>query len=138
MFEEFLACEKKAGRFRLNLQPIAEERALLHGHCHQKAFTMMGSVQEVLEMVPNLEIAVAEGSCCGMAGAFGYDAKNYSVSMAMAEENLLPTVRSADEDTVVIADGVSCRHQIADGAKREAVHVARVLERALNEGDIQS
>jgi Fe-S oxidoreductase len=66
-----------------------------------------------------------------MAGAFGYEAKHYDVSMKMAEASLLPKVRDAAAETLVVADGTSCRHQIADGAGREAVHVARVLERAL-------
>jgi Fe-S oxidoreductase len=66
-----------------------------------------------------------------MAGAFGYEAKHYDVSMKMAESALLPKVRGADAATLVVADGTSCRHQIADGAGREAMHVARVLERAL-------
>ena len=132
MFEEFLVREKKAGRFRLNLKPIEEKRALLHGHCHQRAFSVMGSVKEVLSMVPNLNITVAEGSCCGMAGAFGYDAKNFNTSIAMAEEDLLPRVRSIDEKTIVVADGISCRHQISDGSGREAIHMARVLENALD------
>jgi Fe-S oxidoreductase len=66
-----------------------------------------------------------------MAGAFGYNADTYDVSMKMAELSLLPAVREAPADTLLVADGTSCRHQIADGAQREAIHVARVLERAL-------
>ena len=66
-----------------------------------------------------------------MAGAFGYDAKNLELSKAMAERDLLPAVRAADENTLLVADGTSCRHQIKDGAGREAVHVATVLDRAL-------
>jgi hypothetical protein len=66
-----------------------------------------------------------------MAGAFGYDADTYDVSMKMAELSLLPAVREAPAETLLVADGTSCRHQIADGAGRDAIHVARVLERAL-------
>jgi Fe-S oxidoreductase len=131
LFEEFLARESAAGRLRLPLKALQEKKALLHGHCHQKAFGAMGAVQSVLELVPELEVQTIESSCCGMAGAFGYEAANYAVSMKMAEASLLPAVRKAATDTLVVADGTSCRHQIADGASRHALHVAQVLERAL-------
>ena len=131
LFEEFLAREQVAGRLQLNLQPLAAKRALLHGHCHQKAFGAMTAVQDVLRLVPGLEVQVVESSCCGMAGAFGYQAGHYDVSMKMGELNLLPAVRAAEPDTLIVADGTSCRQQIRDGAQREALHVARVLEQAL-------
>jgi Fe-S oxidoreductase len=72
-------------------------------------------------------------SCCGMAGAFGYGADTYDVSVAMGELSLLPAVRAVGDDTLVVADGTSCRHQIRDGTGRAAVHVARVLQAALAE-----
>jgi FAD/FMN-containing dehydrogenase/Fe-S oxidoreductase len=131
LFEEFIAREKKAGRLDLALQPLPEKKALLHGHCHQKAFGAMSAVQEVLALVPDLAVTPIESSCCGMAGSFGYEAEHYETSIAMAELSLLPAVRKADADSLVVADGTSCRHQIADGADRQAIHVAQVLERAL-------
>ncbi len=131
LFEEFLAREKKAGRLDLALRPLSEKEALLHGHCHQKAFGAMSAVQEVLSLVPGLAVTPIESSCCGMAGSFGYEAEHYETSIAMAELSLLPAVRKADAGTLVVADGTSCRHQIADGADRQAIHVAQVLERAL-------
>jgi FAD/FMN-containing dehydrogenase/Fe-S oxidoreductase len=131
LFEEFLALEHEAGRLALKLKPLAEKRALLHGHCHQKAFGAIPAVQRTLALVPELAIETVESSCCGMAGSFGYEAGHYDISMKMAEAALLPKVRAAGADTIVVADGTSCRHQIADGAAREAVHVARVLARAL-------
>ena len=91
----------------------------------------MPSVQKALKLVPGLEVEVIESSCCGMAGSFGYEAGHYDVSMKMAEASLLPKVRAAAADTLIVADGTSCRHQIHDGAQRDALHVARVLERAL-------
>jgi Fe-S oxidoreductase len=91
----------------------------------------MGAVQAALRLVPELDVKVVESSCCGMAGAFGYEAGHFDVSMKMAEMTLLPAMRAASADTVLVADGTSCRHQISDGAAREAIHVARVLERAL-------
>jgi Fe-S oxidoreductase len=91
----------------------------------------MDSVERVLRLVPGLEVETVTSSCCGMAGAFGYQAETYETSMAMAELSLLPTVRAAGEETLVVADGTSCRHQIEAGSGREAKHVARVLADAL-------
>ena len=131
LFEEFIARELDAGRFKLNLKSLPQKKALLHGHCHQKAFAAMPAVLRVLKLIPELQTELIESSCCGMAGSFGYDAEHYDVSMQMAEAALLPKVREAGKDTLIIADGTSCRHQIHDGAQREAVHVARVLADAL-------
>ena len=130
LFEEFLAREAQSGRLALPLKPVAE-KALVHGHCHQKAFDGMGAVETVLRSVPGLGVEVVESSCCGMAGAFGYGADTYDVSIAMGELSLLPAVRKADAGTVIVADGTSCRHQIRDLSGREALHSVRVLEMAL-------
>jgi len=134
-FEEFVVAEKRAGRWALALKPLAAERALVHGHCHQKAFGAMPAVTEVLRLVPGLAVDVVESSCCGMAGAFGYDARYIDTSLAMAESALLPAVRGADDSVLVVADGTSCRHQIKDGADRKAIHVARVLAAALEQAE---
>jgi Fe-S oxidoreductase len=134
-FEEFIVREQRLGRFALPLREPPFKRALVHGHCHQKAFNVMPAVAAALELVPGMTVETISASCCGMAGAFGYDAGHYDVSMAMAEAALLPAVRGAGADTVVVADGTSCRHQIRDGAAREAWHVARVLEAALVKED---
>jgi len=131
LFEEFLAAEADAGNLNLTLAPIATN-ALLHGHCHQKAHDVMAPVQKVLALIPDLSVELIESSCCGMAGAFGYQAETYDVSKAMAEQSLSPAVRTAPEGALVVADGTSCRHQIADFGGREALHVARVLEMALD------
>ena len=142
LFEEFLAAEHQAGRLNLKLQPLPQKKALLHGHCHQKAFGAMSSVEQVLGLVPELKVETVQSACCGMAGAFGYEADHYDVSMKMAEASLLPALRKAGADTLLVADGTSCRHQIDDGlstgvgpspsvAPRDAVHVAQVLARAL-------
>ena len=129
-FEEFLAREAKAGRLKLPLKKIAD-RVLVHGHCHQKAFDAFSAVETVLKLVPDLKVENIDSSCCGMAGSFGYDAQTIDVSLAMGELSLLPAVRLADVDTLVVADGTSCRHQIHDGAGRDAIHVARVLAMGL-------
>ncbi len=109
----------------------AWDKALLHGHCHQKAFGAMSAVEAALRLVPELAVETIETSCCGMAGAFGYEAEHYDASIGMAERDLLPAVRRAAASSVIVADGTSCRHQIKDGTGRDAVHVARVLAAAL-------
>lgn len=126
LFEEFIAREAKAGRFDARFEP-AGRPILLHGHCHQKAFAAVTPILEVLRLIPGAKPELIESSCCGMAGSFGYEASHHAVSMQMAELSLLPAVRKAP-DAIVVADGTSCRHQIADGADREAVHVARLLD----------
>ena len=129
LFEEFIVRELKQGRFELPLKP-AEAPILLHGHCHQKAFGAVSPVMEVLKLIPGAQPELIESSCCGMAGSFGYEASHFEVSMKMAEASLLPAIR-AKPGAIVVADGTSCRHQIGDGAQREAVHVAVLLERHL-------
>src|SRR6476646_5919194 len=131
LFEEFLAREAVGGTLDLPLKPVAK-RALLHGHCHQKSFGAMGATEAVLRLIPELAVETVESSCCGMAGAFGYGADTIDVSLKMAELSLLPAVRNAEPDTLVLADGTSCRHQIKDGSGRDALHVARALAMSLN------
>jgi Fe-S oxidoreductase len=125
LFEEFLAQHPGKLKFR-----ETRREALLHGHCHQKAFDAMPAVEKVLRLVPGLEVQTVQTSCCGMAGSFGYEAEHYDVSIKMAEMSLLPAVR-ASKDAIVLADGTSCRHQISDGTGREATHVARFLAQVL-------
>jgi Fe-S oxidoreductase len=131
LFEEFLVREAEAGRLVLPLAPVAGT-ALVHGHCHQKSFDAFKPVQQVLRLIPGLKVETIESSCCGMAGAFGYAADTYRASMDMAELSLLPAVRLAEPATMIVADGTSCRHQIADGTNREALHVAQVLATSLD------
>jgi Fe-S oxidoreductase len=129
-FEEFLARESTDGKLSLPLGSMPQ-RALLHGHCHQKSFAVMGAVERVLRLVPDLKVETIESSCCGMAGSFGYAADTIDVSLAMGELSLLPAVRKAPADAIIVADGTSCRHQIKDGTGRGAIHVAQVLAMSL-------
>jgi Fe-S oxidoreductase len=131
LFEEFLAKEIEAGRFGGQLHALPETRALLHGHCHQKAFGTMPAVMKVLQAIPQLNVSLIESSCCGMAGTFGYENEHYDISLRMAERALLPAIRHAAADTLLVTDGISCRHQIEHGTQRTTLHVAQVLERAL-------
>ncbi len=130
LFATFLKREKEAGRLKLRLAESPAPRALVHGHCHEKAFAAADDVLDALRLIPGLEPEMVASSCCGMAGSFGYEAEHAEVSMQMAELSLLPAVREAP-DALIVADGTSCRHQIKDGAARDALHVARVLEGCL-------
>ena len=136
------AAESLAARARLLTEyltehamdaPMALPNKVLHvhGHCHQKSFGAFPAALAALRRIEGVTVKPIESSCCGMAGAFGYGAETLETSRAMAELSLLPTVRAAGADDIVVADGTSCRHQIADLAGKEAVHAVRVLDLAL-------
>jgi Fe-S oxidoreductase len=123
---EFLAREKP----EMALRPLAA-KARVHGHCHQKALGAFPAALNSLKRIPELEVTPIASSCCGMAGAFGYQSETLQVSRDMAEAGLLPAVRKAATDDIIVADGTSCRHQIRDLGGREAIHSVRLLDRAL-------
>lgn len=132
MFEEFIADQSENSAFRLELKSPAA-KIVLHGHCHQKAMNVMSSVERVLAMLPDTAVEKVESSCCGMAGAFGYGMDTHEISLQMGEMDLLPTVRAADSDSIIVADGTSCRHQIRDNTNRSPLHVALLLDLALKQ-----
>ncbi len=131
LLEEFLAREHDAKQLKLTFKLQPDTHAIVHGHCHQKAFGAMKSVRKLLNQVSGLTSEFIESSCCGMAGAFGFEAEHYGPSLLMAELSLLPSVRQANPETWVVANGISCQHQIRDGAQRESMHLAQVLRAAL-------
>lgn len=133
MLEEFIVEQSDGGALKLPLKAPAQ-KIMLHGHCHQKAMGVVSHIQKTLALLPDTKIELVETSCCGMAGSFGYARTTHDISIKMAELDLLPAVRGASTDTIVVADGTSCRHQIVDGTGRNAIHVARVLEMALKIG----
>src|SRR4051794_10912641 len=130
LFEEFVAAERKAGRFDLMLAPMPGRNALLHGHCHQKAFGTVNAAAEVLRLIPELNVETFDSTCCGMAGWFGFEPEHYDISMRMGNWGLLPKMRAASPETMLAAGGTSCRHQIAEGAGRDARHIVRILDEA--------
>lgn len=130
MLEEYLAERVDDPGFTLPLKSPAP-RVLLHGHCHQKAMGVMSSIEKTLSLLPDTTVELVETSCCGMAGAFGYGTETHEISRRMGELDLLPAIRAADDDTLIVADGTSCRHQIADTTSRKPMHVARLLDLAL-------
>ncbi len=133
LLEEYIACEVDAGRWALPASPI-EAKALVHGHCHQKALAGMDAMHTALSQVPGLEPQPIESGCCGMAGAFGYASENLDASIDMAELALFPAIRQSGRDALVIANGFSCRHQIADGLGRGVHHLAIILNLARSAG----
>ena len=129
-FEEYLAQLKEQDALDLDLtdQP---RRLLLHGHCHEKALVGTGPSRNVLSLPKGYFVTEIDSGCCGMAGAFGYEAEHYDISLKMAERALLPAIRDATSDTAIVAAGISCRQQIEHGTGRRAFHPAEVLRQAL-------
>ena len=123
---EYLARENPS----LALKPLPAT-AHVHGHCHQKSFGAFPASLTALKRVPELEVKPIASSCCGMAGMFGYQSETQDESRAMAEAGLLPAIRAAAPDALIVADGTSCRHQINDLGGRPAIHSIRVMEMAL-------
>jgi FAD/FMN-containing dehydrogenase/Fe-S oxidoreductase len=123
LLDEFLV--REAGSF---IAPTISRRALVHGHCHQKAIAGLASEITLLKRIGGLALTELDAGCCGMAGAFGYDKDHFEISRTIGERVLLPAVRNSDPDTLIIADGFSCRSQIAQfcGGRR-ALHLAEVL-----------
>jgi Fe-S oxidoreductase len=130
LFEEFVEGELAAGRFQLPLSPMEGRTALLHGHCHQKAFGTIGAAVKALQLIPGLSADSFDSTCCGMAGSFGYEAEHYEMSLKVGELGVLPRIRAAPPGTLLAANGTSCRHQIADATGREARHLVRILDDA--------
>ena len=131
LFEEFVIAEREAGRLELVLQPLPARHLLLHGHCHQKAFAAIPAAIKTLQLIPNLTVETFDSTCCGMAGAFGYEAEHYDMSLKIGELGVLPRMRAAPPDTLLVACGTSCRHQIADTTGRQPRHLVRILDEAL-------
>jgi Fe-S oxidoreductase len=111
--------------------PRFERKALLHGHCHHKSIQKMTAEESLLHRIGIAFQAPAPG-CCGMAGSFGFEHDKYEISQAIGELELLPAVRKAPPDWLIIADGFSCREQIAQGTGRHGLHLAEVLQMALD------
>lgn len=124
LFDEFL--HREAPGFR----PRLDAAALVHGHCHHKSVMRLDREQDVLQQM-GVQAQVVDSGCCGMAGPFGFERDHYGISMQIGERVLLPAVRAATKDTLIVADGFSCREQIRQGTGRRALHLAEVLAKAI-------
>ena len=128
LLSEFL--RRKGDRFRL---PKLDRKAIMHGHCHHKSIMKMTDEEEVLRVL-GIDFETPAPGCCGMAGSFGFEREKYDTSIAIGELELLPAVRQAPEDYLIIADGFSCREQIAQCTGRHALHLAEVIQMGLSAG----
>jgi Fe-S oxidoreductase len=128
LLSEFL--ETKAKDFPL---PRLDAKALVHGHCHHKSIMKFTAEQAVLERL-GLDVDMPNTGCCGMAGSFGFEKDKYEVSVAAGERVLLPAVRKARLSTLIVADGFSCREQIAQATNRHALHLAEIIQMAMHAG----
>lgn len=125
--EEFLAKELDAGNLTASDFPRKRQMVWVHGHCHQKAVSSMTPTMKVLKAAENFKVQLIPSGCCGMAGSFGYEKEHFDVSMKIGEQVLFPKVREAEEDTIILASGTSCRHQIWDGTGKVARHIVEIL-----------
>jgi Fe-S oxidoreductase len=128
--QTFLLSEFLARHAPGYVAPKLERKALLHGHCHQKAIMKSANAAPLLRKM-GMELSVPDSGCCGMAGPFGFEAEKYEVAQAIGERVLLPAVRAASPDTLIVTDGFSCREQIEQSTGRRAYHLAEVLQLAL-------
>ena len=129
LFETFIASLEEEDR--LNIFKGAPKNLLLHGHCHQKALVGTEDTKRALSLPEGYVVHEVDSGCCGMAGSFGYEKEHYAISMKMAQRRLLPAIKNVDNETILVAPGFSCRHQIKDGSNRVALHPAQVLRDAL-------
>jgi Fe-S oxidoreductase len=125
LLSEFL--EQKASHFQL---PKLSRKALVHGHCHHKSIMKMTDEESVLRKM-GIDFQTPAPGCCGMAGSFGFERDKYELSLAIGELELLPAIRNAAPDSLIIANGFSCREQIAQCTNRRALHLAEVLQMAM-------
>lgn len=131
LIEEFLHQEIKVGNLSSDAFTLATKKIKIHGHCHQKALSSIASTFAILNLPSNYTPTIIPSGCCGMAGSFGYEKEHYKVSMQIGEQTLFPAVRKYSSDIIISANGTSCRHQIKDGAQREALHPVTILRNAL-------
>jgi Fe-S oxidoreductase len=130
IIEEFLKNEIAAGNIKSSSFTSEEKLIKIHAHCHQKALSNSAVTFDILNLPKNYKVTIISSGCCGMAGSFGYEKEHYEISMNIGEQSLFPAVRKSSPETVIAANGTSCRHQIFDGTKREAKHPVSVLREA--------
>ena len=131
LIEEFIQQEIELGNIKPEQFTLEAKTIKFHGHCHQKAMSNQLSSFTVLNLPKNYKVTIIPSGCCGMAGSFGYEKEHYKVSMQIGEQTLFPAVRKAPNDTIIAANGTSCRHQIKDGTNRDAKHPITILREAL-------
>ncbi|MEP5617500.1 MAG: 4Fe-4S dicluster domain-containing protein, partial [Flavobacteriaceae bacterium] len=131
LIEEFLASEIKVGNIASDRFTHEEKTIKIHNHCHQKALSNQKVTFDILNLPKNYKVTIIASGCCGMAGSFGYEEEHYKTSMQVGALKLFPAVLKSSTDTIISANGTSCRHQIKDGTKRDAQHPVSILRQAL-------
>ncbi len=129
--EEFMLQEIEKGKITKDQFSTSTKEIKLHGHCHQKALSSVVPTKKLLSFPKNFNVQMIPSGCCGMAGSFGYEKEHYELSMNIGEMVLFPAVRSQPAEVVIAAPGTSCRHQIKDGTKKEALHPLEIMWEAL-------
>ena len=131
LIEEFLASEIEKGLITAASFTQEKKKVKIHNHCHQKALSNQKVTFDILNLPKNYEVTIIPSGCCGMAGSFGYEKEHYKTSMQVGELKLFPAVRKSEKETLIAANGTSCRHQIKDGTDRDAEHPVSILRKAL-------
>lgn len=131
LIEEFLAKEIVDGHLDASMFTEDTKEIKIHNHCHQKALSNQKVTFDVLNLPKNYKVTIIPSGCCGMAGSFGYEKEHYEISMNIGGLKLFPAILKSDPDTVIAANGTSCRHQIFDGTERTAKHPVSILKEAL-------
>jgi Fe-S oxidoreductase len=131
LIEEFLLSELKSEKISLDQFSDRHRKLKVHVHCHQKAHSNQKVTFDLLNALPFYDVTLMTTGCCGMAGSFGYEKEHYDLSMKIGGLKLFKAVRSADDNTLIVANGTSCRHQIKDGTQKKALHPVEVLAMAL-------
>lgn len=131
LIEEFLASEIQKGNITADHFTTQEKQIKIHSHCHQKSLSNQKVTFDILNLPKNYKPTLISSGCCGMAGSFGYEKEHYDISMKVGELKLFPSIRKSSEETIIAANGTSCRHQILDGTGRKALHPVTILKNAL-------
>lgn len=131
ILEEFLSAEISNGRITNRFFTEETKTIKIHAHCHQKSLSNQKVTFDMLNLPKNYKVTIISSGCCGMAGSFGYEHEHYELSMAVGDLKLFPAIKKSDQNTVIAANGTSCRHQISDGAGVKAYHPVTILKEAL-------
>jgi len=130
--EEFIQYENERGNISSNSFTKEKKEIKIHGHCQQKSLSSVEPTFKMLSIPKNYKVTIFNSGCCGMAGSFGYEKEHYQLSMQVGEDTLFPKIRDTKDDTIIVAVGTSCRHQIKDGTNRESFHPVTILRESLN------
>ena len=131
LIEEFIADQISKGKLTAEQFTDKSAKIKIHNHCYQKALSDQKCTFDMLNLPANYKPTIIPSGCCGMAGSFGYEKDHYEISMTIGNQTLFPAIEKTDSNTIIAANGTSCRHQILDGTARKALHPVSILKQAL-------